>query len=170
MVKEFMSENNQNNRIEWITYAQLLAMILITFSHSFSGKIVNPSWSGLAIQISQSIGLTVFMFVSGYLMEETHQIEKYGYFRFVARRAKRLLIPFFCMQIIMLLPKYLLDANKDAYTFSNIFHGFLFPREGILPHLWFLLVLFIICLLLPLLRLLLKKTWSLKRSFLLDVI
>ena len=140
---------NENKRIMWIIRVQIICTFFITFSHSFSSKMSNPIWVEYAVELSQNFALCSFMFISGFLANTTEQLHKYGYLSYLKRRAKRLLIPYFITQLLMLFPKFLLDSSKEKYTIKSIVLGFFFPRESILPHLWFLVALFLLCVLLP---------------------
>lgn len=120
-------------------------MILIVFSHSFPDRIVGPKQIYNSVPYIQSAGLTLFMCVSGFLFERTKQIDKYGGTGVLKHRAERLLIPYFAIQLLMILPKSAIGIvlnTKIEMTLALLVHSFLYPREGILPHLWFLPTLF----------------------------
>lgn len=137
----------KDNRYVYITIAQIIAMLLIVFSHSFPDRIEAPQSIYESVAYIQRAGLTLFMFVSGFLFERTKQIEKYGCMGVIKHRAIRLLIPFFVVQILLILPKYFIGmmvGTKPKMTMDSVTHSFLYPREGILPHLWFLPTLFLI--------------------------
>lgn len=140
----------KDSRYVYITIAQIIAMLLIVFSHSFPDRIEAPQSIYECVVYIQSAGLTLFMFVSGFLFERTKQIEKYGCMGVIKHRAMRLLIPYVVMQILMLMPKYfigMLTGTKVEIAIVSVLKSFLYPRQGILPHLWFLPTLFLISIL-----------------------
>ena len=70
------------------------------------------------------------MFISGYLLDYTNQgkIEDIEFKKFIFKKIKRLLIPYFIISSLAYLPKYIL--NKFALrpielTFSNYLKGFI---------------------------------------------
>lgn len=148
-----MSSNRSeksNGRMNYITLMQIVGMILIVLSHSVSSRVVYPEAILSTVHSIQMIGLTAFMWCSGYLLVRTDSLRKYGYWKYIAKRAVRLLIPYFVIQLLMLAPKYLIARLTNApmeLSIPKILTSFLYPRDGILPHLWFLPTLMILCLL-----------------------
>lgn len=142
---------SKSNKLQFISAMQVIGMLLIVLSHSVSQYAEYPPGTGLFVRAIQMAGLTAFMWCSGYLLVYTESIERNGYRRYIARRAQRLLIPFVAVQILMLLPKALI-ARMQGTELAICIYTFLFPREGILPHLWFLPTLMILCTLAPFLQ------------------
>ncbi len=156
-----MSENKQ--RLTFVTIAQLFCMILIVLSHSVPSGDHAGSIISHMIPYLQHCGLTVFMTLSGFLVSYTRQIEKYGYRKFLLRRTARLLIPYVAVSTLMLIPKFLigkLSGTAVSLRVTDILYQIITPREGILPHLWFLLTLWILCATVPLFMLILKNKWA----------
>ena len=134
-------------KIKYITLSQIIAMFLIVLSHSFSKRIEQPPNTMYYVSVIQGIGLTLFMFISGFLFEKTEQMSKYSIGKIIKKRAIRLLIPYVVIQIIMYIPKYIMASYSNIpveLSMEFIIKSFLNPRSGILPHLWFLPVLFVI--------------------------
>lgn len=145
---------NKAVKLKYIAFIQLCSMVLIVLSHSIVRDIYYPSWTFILKEYIQIIGLISFMWCSGYLLENNSSLKRRGYVNYVVSRLKRLIIPYVVIQILMIFPKYMLTQRQDLdvnVRISNIIKGFFYPREGILPHLWFLPTLMIICILSPLL-------------------
>jgi surface polysaccharide O-acyltransferase-like enzyme len=127
-----------NNKIESLSQMRVLAMIMILLFHSLLfytgtwwklGGTIIPVWVKTS-RFLDSIDLSLFVFVSGYL---------YGYLyifhskyrnrkQFVVNKFKRLLIPYLVWGCLMVLARPSLNAWPSLLT-------------GI-SHLWFLLMLF----------------------------
>ena len=139
-------------KVQFISAMQIIGMILIVLSHSISQYASYPPNVGMFVQMIQQAGLTAFMWCSGYLFIYTGSVERYGYKKYIFMRAERLLIPHVVISLLMLAPKALVAKMQDSTLSVNVLHGFLCPRDGILPHLWFLPTLMIICLVAPIIQ------------------
>lgn len=145
----------KNERLNYITLMQVIATALIVLSHSVASAISYPNMTGTIVALIQNVGLTAFMWCSGFLIVKTDSIKKYGYKRYIVKRLIRLMIPFLVIQLLMLLPKVLIArviGQSVDMSLSGIVHSFLYPREGILPHLWFLPTLMLLCIISPILQ------------------
>lgn len=142
----------EKNRLYYLTFAQIISMILIVLSHSLPKNVDVPLFIRYITPYLQHAGLTVFMWISAYLTIITDQLGKYGYKRFVLRRFIRLLIPYFAVGLLLLLPKYMFSEftnNGVSLDPMAVFKQLLIPRDGLMPHLWFLPTLFILSVFLP---------------------
>ncbi len=149
-----MSKCDGNGMLNWISIIQAISTLLIVFSHSVVVGIDYPVYFPEIIRSVQLIGLTAFMWCSGYLLVRTNSIEKYGFKKYIVKRFIRLMIPFFIVQLLILLPKFILakySGNPLNISLVGILYSFIIPREGILPHLWFLPTLMLLCLVSPVL-------------------
>ena len=143
-----------NKRINYITSMQIMATAIIVLSHSVVSTIQYPHGTGTIIALLQKAGLTAFMWCSGFLLVKTDSIKRYGYKLYLHRRFIRLMVPFFVVQIIMLFPKVLISrfiGQPIDISIYSFVHSFIYPREGILPHLWFLPTLMLLCIISPVL-------------------
>lgn len=144
-----------NKRLNYITLMQVIATAFIVLSHSVASSITYPSATGTVVAVIQNMGLTAFMWCSGYLMVKTDAVKKYGYKQYIRKRFIRLMIPFLVIQLLMLFPKILIAriiGQSADMSLPGIIHAFFYPREGILPHLWFLPTLMLLCIISPLLQ------------------
>ncbi len=108
--------SGSKERLSFITIAQVFSMILIVLSHSTPSHAEQHKWMISIVQYLQKAGLTVFMVLSGFLVSYTGQLEKYGTGEFIRRRTIRLLIPYFTISFLMLLPKFLLSKYVQTQT------------------------------------------------------
>jgi surface polysaccharide O-acyltransferase-like enzyme len=96
------------------------------------------SWLGLII-------IPSFMLASGYLLALSLEFKKRSFAGQLANRAKRLLIPWFCMTLFWMVPLYTL-FDLPAYNRPaglSLLHAYEAGLKGLFcDHLWFLLVLF----------------------------
>lgn len=147
----------RSEKLGFISFVQIIGMLLIILSHSISKYAVYPQFIGGFVQAIQLAGLTAFMWCSGYLLVYNDSLKRYGYHKYMSKRVLRLMLPYVVIQLIMVGPKILVEKFMGMAPISvDIIHCFLYPREGILPHLWFLPALTIICALAPIL------SWGIK--------
>lgn len=133
-----LKDLRKSERLNYITWMQLIATVLIVLSHSVASSIFYPGVTGTFVVGIQTVGLTVFMWCFGFLVVRTDAIKKYGYKRYIKKRFIRLMIPFVVIQILTFFPKTsiagIMGQSSDMSLYG-IVHSFLYPREGILPHL-----------------------------------
>ncbi len=134
-------------KIEWITVVQIISMALIVAHHSISKYCEYPSYISEAHTTFGRAGAVAFMFASGYLLSKNNSIKKYGYAKYLKKRAVRLLTPYVVIQLALFLPKSLIAHMTDGLSssmFGELFNIFLRPSYAVCPHLWFLPALFIL--------------------------
>lgn len=140
--------HNNTLSLKEISWARIIATILIVGGHSFS--FYTGGWAissacpipvyGWFSTFFTAIGLAVFTYISGYLYAWLYFYQgKYTDRRaFVAQKIRRILVPFFIWAVLqaLLLPQY--------YPLSGIVDG--------AGHLWFLPMLFLVFIVADLLR------------------
>ena len=137
-MKKYLSE---------ILLIQILATYLVVFGHSYPFTIDIPIWLDRTRLFLYSFHMPLFVWISGYLLIYTQQTERYGMAGFAKKRFSKLLIPYFALSIIAILPKYafqpfLNDAvSLDCYSLLRMFFV---PRENVWGHFWFLPMIFIL--------------------------
>lgn len=102
-----MTKNNvelkpKSTRIEWLTTAQVISMLLVVFHHSIpnytaSGKVFTVIASNVHL-----FALAVFFWISGYLAEKS--IKKESTKEYITKRLFKLMVPFVCINLLMLAP------------------------------------------------------------------
>lgn len=131
--------------LKYITMAQIIGCLLVIWGHSY------PFVTDMPLVVLQGktfiylFHMPLFIFCSGYLFAFTKQIERKTFFEYVGQRAKKLLIPYFVLSLIGLLPKYLFSSvlNDTLHLDTlSLIRAFLVPRENIWGHFWFLPMIF----------------------------
>ncbi len=146
--------------IKFISYMQVAGTILVALSHSFSGGLGLPAGVLVFVKLIQWAALTSFMWCSGYLFAANEPAERYGIKKYYVGRLERLMLPYVFVSLVMLLPKILLGAANGKIVSTDAVKLLFFPRESVLPHLWFLPTLMIISLLAPLFERIIKNKWG----------
>ncbi len=153
----------RGERTGWIERAQILAMLLVVFHHSVPNYTASGRLFSLLANTVHLGALAVFFFVSGLLLSQTGALGRYGYAGYLKRRLPRLLIPYFGVSLLMLIPKYLIGTligKGVSLRIVDILYAFADPHgSGICPHLWFLLALALMTVLSPLLLHASRKGW-----------
>lgn len=137
---------NNEKRYVGIDNIKGVAIILMVFGHSIAGRNLGMADTGslnIVYDFIYSFHMSLFFAASGFLY-------RYGddYFRYIGKKAQRLLIPyfFFCFAMIimrMILPGFTVEeASTQEMLLSILLYG---------GNLWFLYVLFFIFLIFPLL-------------------
>ena len=67
----------KSERLNYITWMQLIATALIVLSHSVASSISYPGITGTFVAVTQTVGLTAFMWCSGFLLVWTDAIRNY---------------------------------------------------------------------------------------------
>ncbi len=125
-----------------ILFLQCFGILLVVLGHSGENIPYLSKWI-------YSFHMPLFIFISGYLLDYTSKngIEKINIIKFINKKIKRLLIPYFVISSLAYVPKYLLGKfalRPLELTFSGYIHGFLYPWDNPIIFFWFLPTLFFI--------------------------
>ena len=141
----------KNNRVLWVERAQVWSMLLVVLHHCVPHGYDGPRWLSSLLNAVQYPALVVFFLASGLFAAGW---KRAGYAAYMKKRALRLLTPYVCVNLLMLAPRYvaaLLMGVKAKITPLWVLGSLVDPHgQGVMPHLWFLLALFIMAALLPL--------------------
>jgi len=135
-MKKYLSE---------ILLIQIVATYLVVLGHSYPFTIDVPEWLTQTQLFIYSFHMPLFVWVSGYLLIYTQQTERYDLSSFARKRFLKLLVPYFALSLIAILPKYALQpflndtVTLDGYSLLRIFFA---PRENVWGHFWFLPMIF----------------------------
>lgn len=91
--------------------------------------------------------MPLFVWISGYLLIYTRQSIRNSTKAFIKRRLLKLLVPYFILSIVAIVPKYCLQAYlNDSVSFEtySVIRMFLVPRENVWGHFWFLPMIFLL--------------------------
>ncbi|MCC2878085.1 acyltransferase [Lachnoclostridium pacaense] len=167
--------NKKKKKYTYISIMQIISALLILLLHSnpdnVSSVVMSKGWYRIFYFILYQIrvdhiALVVFMGISGMLctLSSTNLWERKSYLEYVKRRALRLLLPYIVINILLYLPKALLNDYMQADTqlsvkfFLNMITN---PRSGVSANLWFLPTLFWLSVMSPILQKIAKyeKLW-----------
>lgn len=120
--------------LKYITLAQIIGCCLVILGHSF--PFVTPYPCGLTegCKFLYAFHMPLFVWCSGFLFAHTMQTEGKTFAQYASKRAVKLLVPYFLISLIGLVPKILASSvlndtlNMDAMA---IVRAFLVPREGV---------------------------------------
>lgn len=133
--------------IYYISWLQVIGPILVVLGHSLNGIENYGAWYIFSKQFIYIFHMPLFFFISGYLLSHNGWLKENTYKEFLSKKALRLLLPYFFWNILMLLPKLMIESFLTESTPTDIFlifKAFLFPRQNVLGHTWFLAALFIV--------------------------
>ena len=122
-----------------------LGILLVLMGHSHSSdwtKFQNTPLVSL-IKFIYTFHMAMFIFIAGFLFQNSDSLKNIGYHKWLQDKALRLLTPYVFWSLIALVPKYYAEHHGFAglnlsYLIKVVFH----PRLGIWGHFWFLPVLF----------------------------
>lgn len=159
-------ENYQLSKVESnrINCLKTILIFFVLFIHNKNFVFTNPIFSFCEFLFSDflsSSAVPLFFFLSGYLQE----LNERKYSELVKKRTKTILLPYFIWSIICILIKYFLEIlilnNSDISFFPFLFKsltGIGMPEnKPFVYQFWFLRDLFILILLYPLEKKLLKS-------------
>ena len=122
------------NRVEWIDIAKLLGMFAIYFGHLCE--------EGRARDFVFCFHVPLFFFLSGCM--NTYDKEE-NIFRYILKRAKKILIPFYCFAFISVIIKVISEktAGSQIWDYVLIILKGAIRNTFFAPALWFLTCLFV---------------------------
>jgi len=144
-------------RIGVITKLQSLAIFLVVLGHSYPFEMIgdNPLPVSLLHQFIYSFHMPLFMVISGFLFVFTDIERKTPYVKFVLKKAKRLLLPYLVLGTIAFVIKGIFSTV--TFDFTSYAKGMINPLESPISQFWFLPTLFLIFLVAPLMKTMLKR-------------
>lgn len=133
----------------FISYLRVFAMILILACHIVQEH--NNVYINMTAQFL-NVGVAIFIIISGYLYGKKEIKEEY--FRWIIKRAKRILSPMYFFMVFLLIVNLAIGnniriANWMAYIFN--LQGFQIYVHGA-EHLWYLTIIMICYLITPILN------------------
>lgn len=148
-----MEQINKKSKLIEVIFLQTIGPLFVILGHSINGLPAN----NIALNMKDFIyvfHMPLFFFIAGITFCYSFSKNQVNYFEFVKKKMKRLLIPYFFLNLMFIIPKYFLGAflvDNVELSFKYIIRVFLFPRENICGHLWFLVAIFITYIIAPLL-------------------
>lgn len=135
------------DRLEWISFLQVFAIILVVIGHSFYHHEDNIVYEWI-----YSFHMPLFFFISGHLLHVSVRrsgkpLGQYFGWRVLAKRAKRLLLPYWLISSLVFVPKSFFGnfAGREVdFSWSGYAHMLLYPIDNVISIYWFLPTLFLV--------------------------
>jgi surface polysaccharide O-acyltransferase-like enzyme len=141
-------------RISEITLLQGFACILVVLGHSLPGELSTmPTKLTIMRDIIYSFHMPLFFSVSGYLFYAAGRPTPY--FRFMKKKALRLLLPYLALSSLAFIPKVLLSRfalRPVNLSPGDFLHSLFFPQDNVIIFFWFLAALFLVFAVSPLIK------------------
>ena len=134
------------NRLSDIDIAKGICIILVVIGHYIPAN--PPQWYLSLIDVIYCFHMPLFMYASGYIYHATQKPVKYK--TFILKKAKRLVIPYILVSWFIIIIKLLTEKNmyvEHPVSLSSFYEILYVPSAGYF--LWFVYVLFLIFLIIP---------------------
>lgn len=146
----------ENKHFNWVLIAKGIGIVLVVVGHFHTKN--TPAYWGDITKVIYSFHMPLFFLLSGFLYSHG----KYPYPALIAGKVKRLFYPFISVAIIFLVIKYLSGLFfqlEHPVNFISFYNLLLNPIGSYMPLLWFIHALFVIFLIYPLIRTLIKNNF-----------
>ena len=102
-------------------YAIGCILVLIGHSHSSDWSTFNGTVLQQVILFIYTFHMPLFFFVAGFLFQNSDSLQRRGYGRWIADKSLKLLIPYFVLSYLGLVPKYLIENGSLASLGLRVF-------------------------------------------------
>ncbi len=145
-------EDGKNMRNPYISFLQAFGIVLVVVGHAFP----SDGHELLLYRWIYSFHMPLWVFLSGYLLrytapeaarEEACPLAGIPLGPFVAKKARRLLIPYLLLSTLVFVPKALLSrwaVKPVELSWSAYIEMLLVPSKNVIVYYWFLPTLFIL--------------------------
>lgn len=130
-----------------ISFMQTFGILLVVLGHSFF-RVSADLW---LIRWIYGFHMPLFFFISGYLLRYTHSdlraVTLTGQGAFLARKARRLLVPYVVISSMVFVPKALMSSyavRPIHLSLHDYLDMLLYPYHNVLGAYWFMPTLFLI--------------------------
>ena len=161
-----------DKRIQYISCLQILGPIFVVLGHSLNGLNSSGPWYVFSKQWIYIFHMPLFFLISGYLLSHKGFLRGRPYRNFIFDKFLRLIFPYLIWNLLFCIPKlivqdYIVDSTPQNIT--DLLLAFLYPRQNIWGHTWFLLGLFVIYTISPLMEKLLLTKGNLSKILVITV-
>ena len=143
----------EKKNIGFISFLQVIGPIMVVLGHSLNGLSVSHSnpWYIFSKDWIYYFHMPLFFMISGYLLAVKSWMGNKSYWQFVKSKFLRLMVPYLVWNIAFCIPKIFLNEflGDAPVDFWSMVKAFVFPRENIWGHTWYLMAAFIIYLMTP---------------------
>lgn len=140
-------------RITFVSILQIIGPLFVILGHSVNGIECTGFWYVFSKQWIYLFYMPLFFMLSGYLLSARDWLHGRSYGSFVKGKFLRLLVPYLVWNAAFFFPKLLAQTFlSDSVTLSlaSVVTAFLYPRQNIWGHTWFLFGIFLVYLGTPL--------------------
>lgn len=147
-----LQNTEKSGRLDFITVAYGIGATLVILGHSHplgSNAFANHNIAYLINGFIYKFHMPLFFFIAGFLLIYSNSVQKRGYGKFAKQKTMKLLIPYFVLSLVFIVPKYFL--SKAGYISDEVSGGFMYitkatfsPRSNVWGHFWFIPTLFFI--------------------------
>lgn len=124
-----------------ILYALGTVLAILGHSHPNDWTIFPGNW----VAFIYLFHMPLFFLIAGLLLAASKSMEELSYGQWIWKKALRLLVPYFVLSLLPLIPKYVLEHRGLAgLTPKYVFTVLFMPRQNVWGHFWFLPVLFLL--------------------------
>ena len=116
-------------------------LVLIGHSHPSDWSLFADTFYVDVIVFIYTFHMALFFFIAGYLLENSNNIERFGYKKWIRNKALRMLTPYIVLSVVALFPKYYIEHHSMP-DLQAILTTIFQPRAGVWGHFWFIPVLF----------------------------
>ena len=141
----------RTKRLEWIDIARCLCIVLVVFGH-YVAPTTTPMWYSEAKDCVYSFHMPLFMLLSGFTYAVTNK-KNIPYVHFIKKKALRLLLPYFSTSLVVIFIKVMTQQFlyvKNPIGYAEVVEILYYP--SVCYCLWFIWVLFIFFLIIPLFK------------------
>jgi len=138
-----------SNRLTSIDIAKGICIVLVVIGHYIPAN--SPKWYLTLIEVIYCFHMPLFMYASGFIYHIT--LKPVPYPKFVWKKFKRLGIPYFLVSWLIIGIKLLTEKNmyvENPVSLSSFYEVLYVPSAGYF--LWFVYVLFLVFLIIPVFR------------------
>lgn len=142
-------------KLAYISALQSFGIFLIVLEHSRPSTEATPDGAIWCVRMIQSFSMPMFMVLSGFLFYYTNENREIHYGKYLWKKILRLLVPFWILSSVAFVPKVVLSDNAMRpidFTWTDYFHGYLYPHDNPIILFWFIPTVFLIFLYAPILR------------------
>ena len=153
-----------DKKITYISLLQIIGPLFVVLGHSLNGLEATGAWYIFSKEWIYIFHMPLFFLVSGYLLSFKGYLGKRTYGQFILGKFKRLLIPYLVWNLLFWMPKFFAQnyiSDGASLNMVDALKAFVFPRQNVWGHTWFLMGLFIVYLATPLFQKIFqaKKAW-----------
>ena len=150
-----------SKRLNFIIVLYALGIILVVFGHSHYSSGDYSAVYNLINEFIYLFHMPLFFWIAGFLFLNSSSYNSEtrweDYYKWIRKKALRLLVPYFFLSLLFVFPKYYLENGSFNGIGIALLHSIYIPRQSVWGHFWFLPVLFIIYLIFGLFKMVLTS-------------